>query len=128
MKKILILIYVLYLVTNLSAGRYAGDFMVIGTGVRAAGMGGAFAAVADDGSSIYWNPAGLSQIKNMEIGLMRAFLYQGLAAYDNFTYSQPLPNDVTIGVNWTRLTIDDIRSFFKNVPLRTQSIQRKKLN
>src|SRR5215204_440103 len=28
-------------------------------GVRAAGMGGAFTAVADDGSAVFWNPAGL---------------------------------------------------------------------
>src|SRR5262245_61737355 len=29
-------------------------------GVRAAGMGGAFTAVADDGSASFWNPAGLA--------------------------------------------------------------------
>src|SRR5215471_13675354 len=29
-------------------------------GVRAAGMGGAFTAVADDGTAPFWNPAGLS--------------------------------------------------------------------
>ena len=29
-------------------------------GVRAAGMGGAFTAVADDASASYWNPAGLA--------------------------------------------------------------------
>jgi hypothetical protein len=31
-----------------------------GAGVRAAGMGGAFTAVADDGSAAVWNPAGLA--------------------------------------------------------------------
>src|SRR5918996_2281556 len=29
-------------------------------GVRAAGMGGAFTAVADDASAVFWNPAGLA--------------------------------------------------------------------
>ena len=29
-------------------------------GVRAAGMGGAFVAVADDASAVYWNPAGFA--------------------------------------------------------------------
>jgi hypothetical protein len=29
-------------------------------GTRAAGMGGAFVAVADDASAIYWNPGGLA--------------------------------------------------------------------
>lgn len=34
-----------------------------GMGGRAMGMGGAFTAVADDGTAAYWNPAGLTQIK-----------------------------------------------------------------
>jgi protease-4 len=32
-----------------------------GVGVRAAGMGGAYTAIADDGSAIFYNPAGLAQ-------------------------------------------------------------------
>jgi F plasmid transfer operon, TraF, protein len=36
----------------------AQTFEVVGT--RAAGMGGAFVAVADDASATYWNPAGLA--------------------------------------------------------------------
>lgn len=36
----------------------AQSFETLGT--RAAGMGGAFVAVADDASAVYWNPAGLA--------------------------------------------------------------------
>jgi hypothetical protein len=36
----------------------AQTFEVVGS--RAAGMGGAFVAVADDASAVYWNPAGLA--------------------------------------------------------------------
>jgi len=36
----------------------AQQFEIVGT--RAAGMGGAFVAVADDSSATYWNPAGLA--------------------------------------------------------------------
>src|SRR3954470_2067980 len=36
----------------------AQTFEVVGT--RAAGMGGAFVAVADDASATYWNPGGLA--------------------------------------------------------------------
>ena len=36
----------------------AQTFEALGT--RAAGMGGAFVAVADDASAVYWNPAGLA--------------------------------------------------------------------
>jgi len=39
------------------------DFIV---GSRAAGMGGAFTSVADDFTALYWNPAGLSQIRQFE--------------------------------------------------------------
>lgn len=107
MKSIIIIIIVL-LSFNLWAGSYAGDFIKIGPGVKALGMGGAFTAVADDGSAIYWNPAGLAQIKRTEIELMRAFLYNNLAYYDDLTLCLPLPNDVVLGFNWTRLTIEDI--------------------
>lgn len=43
-----------------------------GVGVRAMGMGGAFAGVADDFTAVYWNPAGLAQIRHREVHL--AFL------------------------------------------------------
>jgi long-subunit fatty acid transport protein len=41
----------------------------IGFGARAIGMGGAYLAVAEDYSAIYWNPAGLAQIKKVEFWL-----------------------------------------------------------
>lgn len=111
MKKIYTTIIVLMVALNLFAGRYAGDFMAIGGGVRAISMGGAYSAVADDANAIYWNTAGIGQIKQGEVFVMHAFLYNNLASYDNVVYCQPLPNDATIGVNWTRLTIDEIPYF-----------------
>lgn len=41
----------------------------IGVGARALAMGEAFSAIADDATAVYWNPAGLAQVRNMEIGL-----------------------------------------------------------
>ncbi len=98
-------------VSSLHAGRYAGDFMAIGAGVKPLGMGGAFAAIADNADAVYWNPAGLASLDELEVSLMHAFLYDGLATYDNATLAVPLPNNVTIALNWTRLTIDDIPHF-----------------
>ena len=43
-------------------GTTSAQFLKIGIGARAIGMGGAFNSIADDISSIYWNPAGLSRI------------------------------------------------------------------
>ena len=39
----------------------AAQFLSLGFGARALGMGEAFAAVADDASSVYYNPAGLEK-------------------------------------------------------------------
>ncbi len=40
-----------------------------GVGARAIGMGGAFSGIADDYSAVYWNPAGLGQIRRMEMNI-----------------------------------------------------------
>ena len=43
-------------------------FEKIGVGARAAGMGGAFSALADDITSLYWNPAGVARLKGITVG------------------------------------------------------------
>ena len=43
-------------------GTFDGQFLKISVGARAAGMGNAFVAVADDASSLYWNAAGIARI------------------------------------------------------------------
>ncbi|MBI2502969.1 MAG: hypothetical protein HYW07_07010 [Candidatus Latescibacteria bacterium] len=50
------------------SAQYAGAFLETGLGPRAAGMGGAFSALADDSSAPYWNPAGL--IRSQGQGLL----------------------------------------------------------
>lgn len=40
-------------------------------GARPMGMGGAFVAVADDSNAVYWNQAGLSQIRHKEVTYTR---------------------------------------------------------
>lgn len=52
-------------ITNV--GTTAASFLEIGIGSRAVGMGGAFVAIADDGSSLYWNPAGISRLSRGEV-------------------------------------------------------------
>ncbi len=123
-KLILTSIAALLLMLPLAAGRYAGDFMMIGAGTRSLGMGGAFASLADDGSAIYWNPAGIAQITKSEVTAMHAFLYNGLASYDNISYCHPLPNGVTIGLNLTRLTVSDIPVFDESYLIGTNVDQR----
>jgi hypothetical protein len=52
------------------AGAGAQSFDV--TGTRAAGMGGAFVAVADDATALYWNPAGLAAGSYFSLAVDRA--------------------------------------------------------
>ena len=49
-----------YAVTNV--GTSGAQFLKIGPGARVDSLGGAFGAIADDVTAIYWNPAGLSQL------------------------------------------------------------------
>lgn len=44
-------------------GTTAADFLTIPIGARASGMGNAITASVDDGTSIYWNPAGLAALE-----------------------------------------------------------------
>jgi hypothetical protein len=48
------------------------EFNDIITGARPAGMGNAFVALADDVNALYWNPAGLTLQKHVELGFMHA--------------------------------------------------------
>ncbi|MDZ7338396.1 MAG: hypothetical protein ONB30_07645, partial [candidate division KSB1 bacterium] len=53
-------------------GKYAGEFMSVGVGARALGMGGAHVAVAKDVTAGYWNPAGLAWVTFPQLAAMHA--------------------------------------------------------
>ena len=44
-------------------GTVAAEFLQVGVGERAMGLGGAYVAMADDITALYWNPAGITHIK-----------------------------------------------------------------
>jgi hypothetical protein len=45
-----------------AAGTSGSEFMLFDTSARGIAMGGAYTAATNDASSLYWNPAGLSQV------------------------------------------------------------------
>jgi hypothetical protein len=49
------------------AANYANETLSIGAGARPLGMGGAFAGLADDSTALYWNPAGLTRVRHLEV-------------------------------------------------------------
>jgi hypothetical protein len=50
-------------------GTFAAQFLKIGVSARAAGMGSAYTAVANDATSIYWNPAGMVELTRTQVTL-----------------------------------------------------------
>jgi len=51
-------------------GTSAAQFLKIGVGCRAAALGGAYVALADDAAALQWNPAGLARLGSNELMLM----------------------------------------------------------
>ncbi|MBU1262214.1 PorV/PorQ family protein [bacterium] len=72
----------------------------VGVGARSAGMGGAFCAVADDSSAIYWNPAGLSQIGSAEVSFIHENPFSAEATIDWLALAQPLGKKSGLGFGW----------------------------
>jgi hypothetical protein len=69
---------------------YAGEFLRIGVGARALGMGSAFVGLADDGTASYWNPAGLATLSAREVTAMHAEQFGSIVQYDFLSYVMPV--------------------------------------
>ncbi len=108
----LILISFLYFHVASAATREAGAFLKIGVGARAMGIGGAFTAVSDDGTAFYWNPAGISLVRDRELSAMYSTLFgisDPLASYHSVSILQPLATgEASVSLGWLRLSVDDI--------------------
>ncbi len=103
--------------SGLHATKYAGEFMALGGGARAMGMGGAFIAVADDATTCFWNPAGLASLgsstsrpESWQAVLMHSERFGDLIDYNFFSAAFPGRNgDSGWGVSVIHMGIDDIR-------------------
>ena len=80
-------------------------FTTLPTSTRAMGMGGSFVAVADDYGASIFNPAGLVQLTQKEVGAMYGDLYGlGLLAYNFLFWVVPPTIMGAGGVSWTHLS------------------------
>ena len=64
MKKVSKMTLSILLVLGLSTSLFANGLSLNSLEPRALGMGGAFVAVSNDATAIYWNPAGLAGQKS----------------------------------------------------------------
>lgn len=91
------------------APKYSNEFLAIGVGARSLGMSGSSVASTDDACSGYWNPAGLLKIKsNLQVSLMHAEYFAGIAKYDFGSFATPLDSNTAIGATLIRFGVDDI--------------------
>lgn len=69
------------------------SFVLLGAGARAAGMGGAFTAVADDATAASFNPAGLAQLLVPEASLVVDYrrIRDRFVDFTSFDQVPPLP-------------------------------------
>lgn len=84
-----------------SVGTTTADFLNLPVGARAAGMGGAYSAISEEASAVYWNPAGLVQIPKLSAVFMRAqylesINYQYAAYAHRLSYDSVLAGSVLL--------------------------------
>lgn len=100
------------------ARKYSNEFLRIGVGARAFGMGNAQTGTANDVTAGYWNPAGLSSpdaIAYPEVSLMHAAYFANIATYNYLALAMPIDTSGTkrFGISLVRLGVDDIPNTLK---------------
>jgi hypothetical protein len=109
---ILALYFANMLVSNqLHAQKYSNEFLSIGIGARAQGMGNAVVASTSDVTAGYWNPAGLAAIEGegLQIGAMHSEWFAGVGKFDYIGMALPFGNqNRRLGLSLVRFGIDDI--------------------
>src|SRR5688572_30137837 len=90
--------------------KYSNEFLNIGAGARGLSMGSAQVASVSDGTSGYWNPAGLVGVKeHPQLNLMHAEYFAGIGKYDYASIAFPAANKKrTLAITGLRFAVDDI--------------------
>jgi len=108
LKRILIVLLIIQGASAQHIAKYAGEFLSIGVGGRALGLGGAYAALANDASAAYWNPAALARLNYPEFMLMHDERFGGMVNYDFGAVAIPYGTNTTLAVSLMRLGVDGI--------------------
>jgi len=112
MKKLKYIILILLALTariypQVFAGSTVGQFLKIEPGARAIAMGGAFVSLANDASTIYWNPAGISKLHNSAV----LFSHTSWLAETNHNFAGiviKINDQHAFGLSYTSLTMPEM--------------------
>jgi len=75
MKRLSKCLGILVLTMTMTLGLYSNGVNLNGSGSKAVAMGGAFVGLADDYSAVFWNPAGLTQMKETTLSFFATDLF-----------------------------------------------------
>ncbi|MBN2093434.1 PorV/PorQ family protein [candidate division KSB1 bacterium] len=89
------------------SGTTAAQFLKIGVGARAMGLGGAFVAHADDIFSLYWNPAGINKVKSLTLGGSYTQWFADIH-HQFFGLVLPVNSSSCVGFQAAALTMDPV--------------------
>lgn len=78
-----------------TAGTSGAQFLKLGAGARAAAMGDAFTAVADDAFAAYYNPAGLARLARPQLGGAHSAMFETVS-YQSLSFAVPFGRDERI--------------------------------
>ncbi len=87
-------------------GVAGAPFLKIGISARPASMSGSFVALSDDISSLEYNPAGISEIKNYELGLTHVLWFEDITL-NNLLFGKKVSENGAIGLQYQLLQAKD---------------------
>lgn len=92
----------------LLSGSACGNFLEVETGARAMGMGGAFVAVADDVTTLHWNPAGLARLEGYHFFGMRTSVYGVDGIVEDSAMAGYGSGSLGVAAGWMRTGAEDL--------------------
>jgi len=107
-KKLLIVFFITQLINSQSVRKYSNEFLNIGVDAAAFGMSKSVVATSNDVNSMYWNPAGLTGVKDYQGAIMHAEYFAGIAKYDYVGFAMPIDDRSSLGISIIRFGVDDI--------------------
>ena len=94
---------------NAQVAKYSNEFLNVGVSARSLAMSNANIASVNDVTAGYWNPSALNfQQSNLQLGLMHAEYFAGIAKYDYIGVSKRIDSNSVAGLSFIRFGVDNI--------------------
>ena len=112
MKYIYLIVFLILgsnLTSQINTPKYSNEFLNIGVGARSLAMSNSVISSTNSAMSAYLNPANLIKNENdIQIGLMHAEYFAGIAKYDYVGFAMPINSESALGFSIIRFGVDDI--------------------